>query len=203
MFLTKKCTGEVKAYGCADGSKQREHIPKEEATAPTVTSDAIFIQSIIFAHEGRDVATCDISGAFLQADNLDYVLMRLDGVLAELMVTIAPNIYCKYITTNAKGKPVLYVQLEKALYGMMKSALLFYRKLVADLRSIGFVLNTYDPCVANKIIDGHQITVCWHVDDLLIGHKNCDVVTRFTRWLQQRYETPDKPLKATRGPIYD
>ena len=52
--------------------------------------------------------------------------MRLDGILAELMVTIAPNIYRKYITTNAKGKPVLYVQLEKALYGMMKSALLFY-----------------------------------------------------------------------------
>ena len=203
MFLTKKRTGKVKARGCADGSKQREHIPKEEATAPTVTSDAIFIQSTIFAHEGRDVATCDIPGAFLQADNPDYVLMRLDGILAELMVTIAPNIYRKYITTNAKGKPVLYVQLEKALYGMMKSALLFYQKLVADLRSIGFVLNPYDPCVANKMINGHQITVCWHVNDLLIGHKNHDVVTQFTRWLQQRYETPDKPLKATRGPIHD
>jgi hypothetical protein len=145
MFLTKKRTGEVKARGCADGSKQREHIPKEEATAPMVTSDAIFIQSTIFAHEGRDVATCDIPGAFLQVDNPDFVLMRLDGVLAELMVTIAPKIYRKYITTNSKGKPVLYVQLEKALYGMMKSALLFYRKLVADLRSIGFDLNPYDP----------------------------------------------------------
>jgi hypothetical protein len=183
MFLTKKRSGEVKARGCADGSKQREHIAKDEATAPTVTSDAIFIQSTIFAHEGRDVATCDIPGAFLQVDNPDYVLMRLDGILAELMVTIAPNIYRKYITTTAKGKPVLYVQLEKALYGMMKSALLFYRKLMADLRSIGFELNPYDPCVANKIIGGHQLTVCWHVDDLLIGHKDRNVVTRFTQWL--------------------
>ncbi len=126
MFLTEKRTGEVKARGCADGSKQCEHIPKKEATAPTVTSEAIFIQSTILAHERPDVATCDIPGAFLQVDNPDFVLMRLDGVLLELMVTIAPNIYCKYITTNAKGKPVLYVQLEKALYGMMKSALLFY-----------------------------------------------------------------------------
>jgi hypothetical protein len=50
--------------------------------------------------------------------------MRLDGILAELMVKVAPNIYRKYITTNSKGKPVLYVQLEKAVYGMMKSALL-------------------------------------------------------------------------------
>ncbi len=59
MFLTKKRTGEVKARGCAEGRKHREHIPKEEATAPTVTSDAIFIQSTIFAHEGRGIATCD------------------------------------------------------------------------------------------------------------------------------------------------
>jgi hypothetical protein len=101
------------------------HIAKEEAMAPTVTSEAIFIQEMIFAHEGRDVATCDIPGAFLQADNPDYVLMRLDGILAKLMVQVAPSIHPKYVTSNAKGKPVLYVQLEKAVYGMMKSALLF------------------------------------------------------------------------------
>jgi hypothetical protein len=83
-----------------------------QAAAPTVSSNTIFIQDTIFAHEGRDVATCDIPGAFFQADNPDYVLMRLDCILAELMVTIALNIYCKYITTNSKGKPVLYVQLE-------------------------------------------------------------------------------------------
>jgi len=58
---------------------------------PTVTFDTIFIQGTIFAHESRDVATCNIPGAFLQADNPDYVLMRLDGILAEeLMVQVAP-----------------------------------------------------------------------------------------------------------------
>ena len=75
--------------------------------------DAILIQVTIFAHERRDVVTCDTPGAFLQTDNPDYVLMLLNCVLAKLMVTIAPNIYRKYITTNAKGKPVLYIQLEK------------------------------------------------------------------------------------------
>jgi hypothetical protein len=59
-------------------------------------------------------------------DNPDYILMRLNGILAELMVKAALSMYRKYATTNAKGKPVLYVQLEKAVYGMMKSALLFY-----------------------------------------------------------------------------
>ena len=118
--------------------------------------------------------------------------MRLDGILAELMVKIAPKLYRKYVTTNTKGKPILYVQLEKAVYGMMKSALLFYRKLVADLTSIGFDINPYDPCVANKIIDGKQLTICWHVDDLFIGHENPTVVTTFLEWLAKRYDTDDK-----------
>jgi hypothetical protein len=65
-----------------------------------------------------------------------------------------PKLYPKYVTNNQKGKPILYVQLEKAVYGMMKSALLFYQKLVADLTSLGFTTNTYDPCIANKIVDG-------------------------------------------------
>ena len=71
--------------------------------------------------------------------------MRLDGILAELMVQVAPSLYHKYITSNAKGKPILHVQLEKAVYGMMKSALLFYQKLVADLKSLGYEINPYDP----------------------------------------------------------
>jgi hypothetical protein len=104
--------------------------------------------------------------------------MHLDGILAELMVKVAVKLCHKYITTNAKGKPVLYVQLEKAVYGMMKSALLFYQKWFADLTSLGFTINLYAPCVVNKILDGHQLTVCWHVDDLLIGHAKPDTVTQ-------------------------
>ncbi len=94
---------------------------------------------------------------------------------------------------------VLYIQLEKAVYGMMKSALLFYHKLVADLLQIGFTINPYDPCVANKMIGGFQLTVCWLVDDLLLGHVKPAVVTKFLDWLSQRYNTPDKKLKTTRG----
>ena len=203
MFLTEKRSGEVKARACANGSVQRTHIAKDEAAAPTVSPDAIFIQATIYAHENRDVATCDIPGAFLQADNPDYVLMRLDGILAELMVQVEPKLYRKYITTNAKGKPVLYVQLEKAVYGMMKSALLFYRKLVADLVSLGYDINPYDPCVANKTINGKQMTICWHVDDLFIGHEDPAVISQFLRWLSLRYDTDDKKLNIVRGPKHD
>jgi hypothetical protein len=129
--------------------------------------------------------------------------MRLDGILAELMVKVAPKIYPQIITVNANGKSVPYVQLEKTVYGMMQSALLFYRKLVADLTSLGFELNPYDPCVANKIINGKQITVCWHVHYLFVGHEDPNVVTTFLDWLAQRYDTDDKKLNVVRGHKHD
>ena len=40
--------------------------------------------------------------------------------------------------------------------------------------------------------------ICWHVDDLFIGHKNSD-----THWLQAHYKTPDKPLQVTCGFKHD
>ncbi len=77
--------------------------------------------------------------------------------------------YHKHVTNSAKGKPVIYVQLEKAVYGMIKSALLFYQKLIADLQSISFEINPYDPCIANEIIANEIINgktndnllACW------------------------------------------
>ena len=87
--------------------------------------------------------------------------------MAELMVATTPEIYKKYVSVNRKGELVLYVEALNALYGIMKAALLFYLKFVNNLKSIGFELNPYDPCVANKIVDGAQLTVVWHVDDLI------------------------------------
>ena len=66
----------------------------------------------------------DVPGAYLNADMDDVVYVRLDGTLAESMVTINPQIYRKYVTT-VYSKKILYVRLRKALYGCLKSGLLF------------------------------------------------------------------------------
>jgi hypothetical protein len=65
---------------------------------------------------------------------------------------IAPNIYCNYITLEPNNQLVLYMKLQKALYGFLRSALLCYKKCFEDLESKDFELNPYDPCVANIII---------------------------------------------------
>ncbi len=85
----------------------------------------------------------------------------------------------------------------------MKSALLFYRKLVADLISFGFEINPYDPCIANKVIDGKHMTICRHVDNLFIGHVDPQVVTTFLDWLAKMYDMDDKKLNVVWGPRHD
>jgi hypothetical protein len=48
------------------------------------------------------------------------------GTLAKLMVKTNPKMYRQYLILE-KGKSMLYLRLQKALYGMMKSALLYER----------------------------------------------------------------------------
>ena len=45
-------------------------------------------------------------------------------------------------------------------------------------------MNPYDPCVANKQMQAHQMTVSWHVDDLKISHKDPKVVDDFIQWVK-------------------
>lgn len=65
-----------------------------------------------------------------------------------------------------------YVRLTKVLCGILRAALLFYKKLRRDLEQIGFEVNQCDPCVTNMQIDSLQLTVCWHVYDLKVLHKS-------------------------------
>ena len=37
---------------------------------------------------------------------------------------------------------------------MIQSLLLFYQKLKRDLEKVGFKVNPYSPCVANKMVNG-------------------------------------------------
>ena len=64
MFLKQKRCGKVKGRGCADGRRQRAYIAKEEATAPTVSTEAVFLTAIIDALENREVAVLDVPGSF-------------------------------------------------------------------------------------------------------------------------------------------
>ena len=125
-------------------------------------------------------------GAYLSADMENEVHMVFRGTLAEMTVMDNLELYQPFVSYET-GKPVLYVWLQKALYGCLKSAPLFCEKLVGDLEAYGFKTNPYEPCVANKMIGGKQLTVCGHVDDLKISCVDANEVTKMIQWLESEY----------------
>jgi hypothetical protein len=83
---------------------------------------------------------------------------------------------------------------------MMRSALLFYPKLKKDLEDYDFEINEADPCVANKMVNGTQMTVTWHVNGLKVSHKDEFQLTLFACYLRGRYG--DK-MTVNWGKIHD
>ena len=93
MFLKRKRSGRIKGRGCADGQKKREFITKEESSAPTISTEALFLTCIIDALEKRGVTMTDIPGVFMQADMDEIVNMKTEGKMAQLMTKSDPKKY--------------------------------------------------------------------------------------------------------------
>ncbi len=66
---------------------------KEEAAAPSVTLESVFVTATIDAKEKQKVVMIDVPGAFLHANNEDYVVMKMNELLVELMVKTDPKMY--------------------------------------------------------------------------------------------------------------
>jgi hypothetical protein len=112
----------------------------------------------------------------------------LKGELAEMMIQIAPQVYRKYVMVDRKGTKILYGKLQKALYGLMRLGLLFYRKLRNEFEKYGLIVDSYNPCVANKTTeDGNQLTVVWHVDNLMALCMDDFELTKFSCYLAKIY----------------
>ena len=196
VIKQKRC-GKIKGRTCADGRPQRDLYDKTETSSPTASSDAILLTLVIDALERRDVATADVAGAYLNANMEDYVLMRLTGDDVSLMCDVNPT-YGEYVTKEG-NTTVLYLRLAKALYGCVKSAMLWYRLFTSTLQKLGFVLNPYDPCVANADIEGKQCTIVWYVDDNKVSHCSPHVVSDIIKKIEGYFGK----MTVTRGNEHD
>jgi hypothetical protein len=119
----------------------------------------------------------------------DMAFINIRGILVEILVEIAPEAYKSYVSQDKKGNKQLMVQCQNALYGTMVASLLYYWKFMKTLADIDFIINPYDPCVANKIIEGEQMTICFHLDDCKLSHRKKIVMDRMIGYLWQEYES--------------
>ena len=58
---------------------------------------------------------------------------------------------------------------------------------MSSLQEWRFEINPYNWCVTKNTVDGNQMTVVWHVDNLKISHGNGDTVDALINKLSERY----------------
>ena len=170
MFLKEKFMSDgvfdkLKARLVAGGDQQDRSDYGIDLSSSTAATASVFMIAAIAAQENRHVITVDIPAAYLNAwmkSTGVKVHMRINKSLSKMLVKLDLSL-SEYIGDNGE----LIVCLDKALYGCIESAKLWYDHLSESLLSIGFANNPHEPCLYNKSPNGIQVSIISHVDDLL------------------------------------
>lgn len=193
MFLTDKYKSDGtfdkwKARLVAGGNRQSDtELLKiyDTLSSPTVSQDTVMLVLGVAAIEKREIASVDIDGAYLECElpEGDVVIMEANKEITKLLVEVDGSV--EEFVDKTTGK--CYLRLNKALYGCIQSSMLWYDKLRGALESGGFVVNPYDSCLFNNNANGTQVTVCFHVDDLLVTSKSKSLVDKTVDFLKTKF----------------
>ena len=196
-YLASGAFDRFKARLVAGGDMQDKSL-YDELSSPTAATSSVLAVAAVAANEFRQVITVDIGGAFLNAHMPATgvkVHMRLDKVMTQLLLKIDPS-YESFLEQTG----TVVVELDKALYGCVEAASLWYEDLKRTIKQDGFIENPYDHCVFNKLCaDKTQMTIVLHVDDLMITNLHDSNLEAFYQYLKTAY----KETKIVRGRILD
>ena len=197
-FLKVKSTPDgifekLKARIVAGGDQQDKSIYTiDETSSPTVSAAAVFVTVAIAAHQRRHVMTMDVEAAYLNAKMIEGkpVFMRIDPLITAILTQLDAT-YEHF--RDSKGSVI--VKLDRALYGCVESAVLWYKDLRETLEADEYTVNPYDLCVFNKVYSNEQVTVIFHVDDLLSTCVLQAALEELYKMMIRKY----KKVKVTRG----
>jgi hypothetical protein len=169
MFLKEKFEDgifqKLKARIVADGRTQdRNTYP--DYSSPTVKTRSIMTCLKVAAMKGMKAMKIDVGGAFLCAkiDETEEVFMTLDRQLTSMAVKYMPA-----LSDFVRSDGALVVRLERAMYGLIQSAKLWYKELTEFLKTLGFRITPSDECVLHlKRERGRDVMILLYVDDLLV-----------------------------------
>jgi hypothetical protein len=141
-----------KARLVARGDQQTEELSFEELFAPTAAGASFRTLCAVAAQRSLHMQQLDVSTAYLNADLLSDVFIRLPPEL---------------------GGEIW--RLKKALYGLRQAAKQWNEKLSEALLLLDYQQSLADPCLFTKTIQGKSVYVLFHVDDAVVVGEKEDV----------------------------
>ena len=88
----------------------------------------MILSCIVDAEKKIDVSVIDDPNAFIQTrikNKNEMTVIKIRGVLADLILEIYPNLYGPFVTTEKKYKKLIIVQFINSIYGTMVDSLLY------------------------------------------------------------------------------
>jgi hypothetical protein len=130
------------------------------------------------------MCSADIVGAYLHAFMKKLIYMKFKKYESSILCKLDPSL-TKYIDDDG----CLNVQLIKALYGCVESARLFFDLLSSiSIIKYGFKQHPLDDCVFYyQNTQNQKILVSTHVDDLMIGSTDDNLLKNFIKYLQNQF----------------
>jgi hypothetical protein len=128
--------------------------------------------------------------------------MRLDKTLAAALCDVEPT-YREYLRNDG----TLLVKLQRALYGCVESARLWYKTLRSVLEADDYIANPVEPCIFNKYVNGVQCTIVVFVDDLIATCKDESIISESFNKIGMAFNCQltvhDGPIVPYLGMIFD
>lgn len=165
--------------------QDRSLYSKNDTSSPTVELTTIMMITALSAREGRTISTIDIKSAYLNAEiKSKEILMHIDPAISTLVCVAKPE-----WKSFQRQDGSLIVHLDKALYGCVESAKLWYDNISAALQKNGLTKSRIDPCLFYKNNNGKSIIACVYVDDILVASTDDQQVKELTNALREEYKT--------------
>ena len=113
---------------------------KEYKSSPTVLTESIKLLSVVDAHEGHNVLSIDVPNAFIQTIMTpkvdgEHIIMKIRERLVDWVDEIEPTAYLSLVVIK-NGAKFIYLEILRAIYGMLEASLLWYTKFCGDLEEI-------------------------------------------------------------------
>jgi hypothetical protein len=191
MFLKEKFlpSGEfdkLKARLVANGNFQElSNLERKASSSPTVATASVMTVLAVAAKKKWKHRVLDFASAYLNAKLRTVTqYMTLSPTVSKVLLELQPEM-ARYLNPNG----TITVKLQKALYGLVEAARLWYEHLSATLIELGFRKSTADNCVFIRTTEsGEECVICLHVDDLLITGSSDEIIDELVRGLEKRYK---------------
>ena len=83
------------------------------------------------------------------------------------------------------------LELMKAIYGLKQASRVWNETFGEFVRSIGFQVSAFDPCLYIMTVEGHCVLVLVYVDDVLLTGSLLELIARTKNDLKTRFEMND------------